>query len=95
METVILPIIGTLLNLVSAFAPLYIIVSFICIIKKNITVFETVTTIFCFPLSVVYWGKFFIPTLTFPLWFEIAAFVGLILMTISIIKSRNENEKKD
>lgn len=100
METVILTTIGTLLNLVCAFAPLYIIgfiIGFIIgsynnTIKKtikNITMFDIITIIFCFPLSIFYWGPIFISTLTFPIWFEIAAGIGMILMLINLIRNKN------
>ena len=88
--TIVISIIATLLSLVCAVSPLYIVGYLWRAKQKDIDLFETVTALFCIPLAVFYWGKFFIPTITFPLYFEIAAGIGLILLLIFMIRNKKE-----
>ena len=88
--TLIISIIGTLLSITAASSPLYLAGYLWRAKQKDIDLFETITALFCIPLAVFFWGKIFIPTITFPLYFEIAAGIGLILLLIFMIRNKKE-----
>lgn len=90
--TVLLSVILTVWSIVAALSPIFIIVSIIGIVRKEITLFEIITFLFSIPLAIFFWGPVFVSTLAFPFWFEIVAFIGLILLTVDIIKNNKKKE---